>query len=630
MRYIFFIFTLTFGAVFSQEYSYRPVPDSLLGKANAVVQFDRTDIDLINSSKMLIKRRVAITVLNEKGDWLAELSLGYNKENKIQKVFMAFYDKNGKLIKKVNKKDFDDYAYSDNHTLYSDDRFIHYQLPAMEYPYTVYYEYERIDAYTAFIPSWDPVPGYNIAILESAYIFTYPAGKFSIQTSELNTGNFPISIKKGPGKIIARATYIPPLQYEPFAPGFYHRTPHLKIAVTPFYLAGVYGEGGQWDKFGKWMYNKLLKPRDNLSEKTKEEIRALVKDAPTQTEKAKRVYEFMQNKTRYVNIAIGIGGWQPMFTGDVDRLGYGDCKALTFYTKALMEAAEIPSYYTLVYAGHEKRDIDKNVVGVQGNHAILCLPLEKDTVWLECTNPKLPFGHKSTFTEDRDVLVIKNDGAEIRHTPISLPEENLLKVQCNYNLDSSGHISGKAEMKAYGSQYENFLSSFDGISPSERIEKLKNFFSLNNLNFTQITALNNKNATRYELAFYFQLDDYPVWISDTSFLLMPNIFNKNTYVPPREDERTTPFILYGYMDRDIYTIEIPENFSLSGLPGPVKLETPFGYYRLEIKKTDDRHLRYEREMLIKRGTYKAEDYNKYRKFRKKIKKYETTSILFSS
>ncbi len=36
----------------------------------------------------------------------------------------------------------------------------------------------------------------------------------------------------------------------------------------------------------------------------------------------------MQGKTHYISIQVGIGGYQPFLASDVDRLNYGDCKAL--------------------------------------------------------------------------------------------------------------------------------------------------------------------------------------------------------------------------------------------------------------------------------------------------------------
>src|SRR5690606_19691165 len=115
------------------------------------------------------------------------------------------------------------------------------------------------------------------------------------------------------------------------------------------------------------------------------------KDIPDPKEKAKKIYEFMQAKTRYISVQIGIGGYQPYSAEEVDRLGYGDCKGLTNYMQSLLRVAGIESYYSIVYAGAFKRDIIPDFTSMQGNHVILCLPFKNDTTWLECTDKFSPF-----------------------------------------------------------------------------------------------------------------------------------------------------------------------------------------------------------------------------------------------
>src|SRR3546814_15272406 len=83
-----------------------------------------------------------------------------------------------------------------------------------------------------------------------------------------------------------------------------------------------------------------------------------------------------------------------MFAEEVDRLSYGDCKGLANYTQALLEVVGIPSVYTEVNAGDHQRSYLPDFASFgQGNHIILCVPLDGDTTWLECTSKETPFGY---------------------------------------------------------------------------------------------------------------------------------------------------------------------------------------------------------------------------------------------
>ncbi len=163
-----------------------------------------------------------------------------------------------------------------------------------------------------------------------------------------------------------------------------------------------------------------------MTEASKQKFIALTKDASSDKDKAKILYNYLQKNTRYISIQIGIGGLEPFPASEVDRLGYGDCKALANYMRSMLSAVNIPSYYCIVKAGRRKESFHKTFANAQdGNHVILCIPFKNDTTWLECTSQNLPFGFLSDFTDDRDVVACTENGGVIMHTPKYINSTNL-------------------------------------------------------------------------------------------------------------------------------------------------------------------------------------------------------------
>lgn len=621
-----FVLLLAFR-VSAQNYTSFSIPDSISKKADAVIQLDEKTIDFVNQSKMVVHVKKVITVYNKNADFLSDISISYNKYRVIKSVSASVYGLLGNKIKTIKKRNFSDYSATGNEMLYTDSRFINYQYIPKSYPYTISYEYEIVTKNTALIPSWVPISYTDVGVMKSKYTFTYPE-TYTIQKSEQNFENYPITKNETAGSFSYTLQNVPPLKKESLSPSYQKIIPILRLASTQFSLAGIKGDAHTWDEFGKWMYTELVAPRNNLSEGAKARIRNLVKGVDDPIERAKIIYEYVQNKTRYISVQIGIGGWQPMFTNDVDKLGYGDCKALTFYTKSLMDVAEVPAFYSVVYADENKKNINKDVVSVQGNHAFLCLPREKDTIWLECTSQKKPFGYKNSSTDDRDVLVFTGNGAKIVHTNTNNDSENLQNTTASYTLKKDMSIAGSIDIKSYGTQYNQHLY-LAGLTTKELDEALKDYFAeINNLTLHKIEVQNKKEALCFEEQLTFSANHYAIVNSDGSVLLSVNAFNRITFVPKRETNRKTDFeIIRGYQDVDEYTITLPDGFVFSGLPKPIELQTLFGNYQMSLEKLSDNTLVYKRTFLLNKGLYDKDLYSEYRAFRKKIKKYDTVKIL---
>ena len=433
------------------DYSALLIADSLKENANAVVRLNQIDIVIASQRNMVINSTRIITVLNEKG--LSEIDAveNYNKKTTVKDIGATIYDAAGKEIKKIKRKDFKDNSAAGGSTLFSDSRYIYLDYTPTQYPFTVVYESKLETSTTAFIPQWYPISNFFVSVEKSILNVIYP-DNLGFKKMEFNFANFNIQ------KIVDTSTQlsyavinIPVQKQEDYSPSYSSLFPKVMMGLEVFHLEDVDGKAKTWKEFGQWYSDEILTGTTSLPEGTQEKMKMLIGDETDPIKKAQLIYDYVQKKSRYVSIQVGIGGWKPMFANDVDRLGYGDCKALTNYTKALLETVGVPSYNTVLYGDSHKKDIESQFVSMQGNHMILAIPNGDDYTWLECTSQDAPFGFQGTFTDDRDVLVIKPDGGQIVHTQKYIDKYNSQISSGNYSLAANGDLAGKIEIVSKGS-----------------------------------------------------------------------------------------------------------------------------------------------------------------------------------
>jgi hypothetical protein len=325
-------------------------------------------------------------------------------------------------------------------------------------------------------------------------------------------------------------------------------------------------------------------------------------------------------------VQVGIGGWKPFPASDVDKLGYGDCKGLTNYTASLLNSIGIKSNYTVIYAGSKKRNIEKDFASMQGTHVILSVPIEKDTIWLECTSQKIPFGFLGDFTDDRDALIITPEFGKIVHTPKYKTTDNNLGIWGGYKILSDGTILGEVEMLSKGIKYDArfFIES---LSEIDKETYYKNYWKyINNISFESIENINDKESILYKEKIHFKAVNYGNVVEDR-LLVCLKAFNKNIYIPDRYRNRTMPLkINRGFVEMDSVMIEIPSGFKVEALPTPIELNTKFGVYQMSITVQNEYALIYKRKFLLNDGDFPKEDYNAFRDFYMEVSRYDNAKV----
>lgn len=621
---LLFLFTLnTFSQI--SELTAFTIPPELKEDANAVVRNNITEITIEDVNRMVVTKKMVVTVLNKLGNSDAGIYESYDNDTKITNLSAIIYDAFGNEIKKFKERDFTDVSAVDGGTLYSDSRVKYIDYTPISYPYTLVFESEYRTSTTGFIPWWIPVNGYYVSVEKSSYTLKNPKA-IPWRIKETNFADYDIEKKESDTELNYSLVKKTALEYENQSPAYRDILPIVKIALNKFSLKGVYGEATNWEEFGKWMHESLLVGRDVIDDATKNKLLELVKDAKTDVDKTKIVYEFMQNKTRYISVQVGIGGWEPIAANKVDEVGYGDCKGLTNYTKALLDVVGVTSYYTVVYA-KERRNLDKDFSSIQGNHVILNVPNNGKDIWLECTSQTMPFGFLGDFTDDRDVLVVTPEGGIIKRTASYTDEVNLQTIKGEIELTAQGDVKATLKRTSKGIQYDDKFY-FENYTDEELIKNYKsNVWSYNNNLEVDAYQLNNdKENVVFTEDLELSIKNFAS-VNETEYLFRVNIFNKESYIPKRYRKRNLPLkISRGYKDVDEYTIKIPASYKLEYVPENKEISTKFGSYKISFNVIDESTFSYKKEILMKEGGHPKEDYKAYRSFRRSIAKSENLRI----
>lgn len=609
---------------FAQKENYFAIyPDSLKENANAIIKENTIEIDIASFDKMTIKKRRIITVYNELGLKHLDASEYYDKSTSIRNMEAEVYNSFGQEIRKIKRKDFKENSINQG-SIITDNRIVYLDYTPTQYPFTLVYNSEVTTSNTAFIPKWIPIEDFFLSIQSSKLSVKY-APEVKLKYKEINF-NPNIQKKEIDNNIEFSIAHVKAIRKEQLTPSSLKFLPYVMLGLEDFELEGVKGKSSNWNTFGNWMYNSLLKETEEIPSETISKIQSIIGTETDPIEKAKIIYNYVQNKTRYVSIQLGIGGWKPMLAKDVDRLGYGDCKALTNYTRSLLKAFDVPSYYTIVYSGDDKRNIDTDFVSMQGNHAILGIPDKNEIIWLECTSQIHPFGFQGDFTDDRKVLIVSSEKSEIVSTKKYNQKNNIQQSNTELELLPNNNIKCSTQITSTGSNYDSRFT-LEKKSKEDIIKLYKDFFNnLNNKEFSKIEHINNKEKVEFIEKVSFEAKE-AVKKSGNIIIMPINLVNQINFSPQKYKIRNTPFeIDRGYSYVDEITIKIPENYNIEDIPTDIELKSEFGSYNCNLISNNNQII-YKRTIVIYEGYYPKEKYENYRLFRDQISKNENMKVV---
>jgi hypothetical protein len=611
----------------AQDFNVLAIPDSLRRGAHSVKRLEEYVIDIKSPGKARVYERHVYTIMNSNAGHLATYRAYYTQFVRINSVTGVLYSSSGKELKRLKKKDWQDLSVYDGMSIANDIRVKENEFSYNEYPFTVEFEEEdEIDGLMS-IPTWFPVSEYGMSLENSKYTIIAPAN-YEIRYRAFKFSDPPRITEKDGKKIYSwEIRNMAAIRREDRAPDLLELVPSVQFAPSDVEVEGYKGNMSTWTDYGKFM-NQLLIGKDNLPADMKDKIHSIVAPLKTDKEKVVALYEFMQRNTHYISIQLGIGGWRPFDATYVADKKYGDCKALSNYMVALLKEAGIQAKYVVISAGEDARPLLEDFPRSQFNHAVACVPLGKDTIWLECTSQTQSAGFMGSFTGNRKAVIIDESGGHVVSTPRYGINENRRTSVVTALINNEGMLDATIKTQYSGIEQELPHALMNEVSKDTREKYLNKMLGL-----PSYEVISNEYDQRkgplptVDERLQIKANAYAT-VTGKRLILNPNILRGSSERLVPDSARKHDFLVNrSYTHVDSIMIDVPVGFRLESVPREVSIDNKFGQYSSSVKWEANRLVYYRFNMQLK-GQYAAAEYNELVKYFDQIYKADRSSVVF--
>ncbi len=578
---------------------------------NAVVEESVTEVECISATHAIVHFKEVTTILNEHGAERATFVCSCSKNDKLARFKGQVTDATGRILRKFKESELKRTEYSPYLAIDDVKMYLEYTPPV--YPVTITYEWtmESHDNLIEF-PWFCPQKDYGISVKKAVYRLTAPK-EMAIRHTLLNIDKAVMTSDDGK-TLTLEINDLPALKQEPYSRPLRERLPMAYFAPTDFIYYGTKGSLSSWNDYGKWEYS-LINGREALPEDVRKEIHQLTDGLKTDREKVAALYQHLEKTTRYVAVLLGIGGQQPAAAASVSKSGFGDCKGLSNYMRAMLKEIGIASNYTTISTTNRRLLSDFASVG-QMNHVILQVPLKGDTLWLECTNPQLPLGYLHEDIVGHDAIVISEKGGEFVQLPAYADSLNSLHEQIGITLSAEGGADIKISQTASYREYER-LRPLITMDKQEFQRALLHTTSVPQAVICQSEIHEDKEKVSLSLNADLSSKGFATVTGQRLFVPLCPI-HKGFDIPYSNKERTEElFFQYGCQDKSNITLTIPNGYSIEAMPKDVSIEKPFGRFSLHLSQQDS-IIQIEYCLLLKKGSYDKQLHAEFSDFVKSV------------
>lgn len=591
------------------------IPDSLKRDAYSVIRDYQLTVNAQSQKVLTTHCHMVITVLSKKGERHAVWHCGTSNFEKLTSFSGKVYNNEGKVVAKLKQSDIHTSQYSEH--LATDTRHNYVEPPMTDYPYTVEYDWEvkATDGYIEY-GMLSPIEHDRQALEHAEFQLIVPTGTQISYTCMPKHGAANV---ENMGKTDRYSWTLPSARcvidddYEDHA---LYILPSVIAIPREFMLGQSTGTLDSWESLGSW-YAQLSQGRSVLPDTDIKKVKEITNGCANDREKIEALYRYLGEKTRYVSIQLGIGGWQPMTAEEVSKVGFGDCKALTNYMQALLREAGIASYQTIISTQYS--DLMSGFPNMhQTDHVILTVPQQDGSnLVIECTNPQLPLGYVSGNYAGHEALQIKDGSGKLIRIPDYSADNSYEKINATVALQTDGASDIQFTCDHYGQHYGK-VRQMMRMSEKELRNVVVKWMNLKDVAITGVKTTEAKDGTPHinvessARATYGDVNGDKIFIPSNPF--------RSFSVPRFRAGRYRPIVVDNSLCfNDEISIAIPDGYRYTSGDIDESQSSPFGSYSFTVKQ-EGSVLKVATKVSVNKGRFSIDQKDEFLHFRECISK----------
>ena len=287
-------------------------------------------------------------------------------------------------------------------------------------------------------------------------------------------------------------------------------------------------------------------------------------------DKARHIYQWVQNNIHYIAFEDSLGGFVPRQARDICKRKFGDCKDMASLLTYMCRKAGIEACFTWIGTRKLPYTYTNTPLTLVANHMICTIKVNGAWIFLDATDPIIPFGTNPYSIQGKEALVaIDEQKFAVLVVPETPAPENFMSDSTYITIDGS-KITGKVVLDKDGYDAWRVAYTMGFYKNEQKDEYVKSLTTRGNNKYEQLSFTTKQEPggqKHLKITADFTIDNYLQNAGNEKYLNL-NLMSYDDYEPIeyKRGRKTQFYSNYKFIRKEVVVVKIPDGYTVTNVP----------------------------------------------------------------